>query len=752
MVRPERRSLRPLQFAPTEAKFRPSVRTDGLVLRGSLVDRLSDAEPTGVVVVTAPPGYGKTVLASQWAGDDDRPFAWLTLDEADNEPRVLSAYMALALHRIQPVHAGVLVALTDSRRSYPRESLLQELATMAAERQPVVLVLDAVEVLTDPRAEEILQVIGTSLARQCQLVLVGRAVPDLDWSGLANGAAVVEIGVDDLRLSRAEALALLRAVGLELSDAEVDALLARTEGWAAGTYLAALSVAADAEQRKLGDLVEGNDSLIADYLRHELLAGISVREQDFLLRTSVLHELSGPLCNAVLGTTGSAAVLERLATSNVLLARVDRGDGEWYHLHPLFSEALRAALARREADLVPTLHRRASLWYADHGDLDVATEHAVAAHDLDLAARLVWGQVGALLASGDLPKVEAWLDCFSAGQTTTYAKLALTEAWYALQRGRAADHWIGLAESGRYDADRKGESSSVAAATALLRAVVARHGVAQMGADARLALDLDALDDAGRCTGELLLALSAYLGGRAGEARDGFERIRDVAHERGQHPTRVLALAELSLLASDEWEWDRARELSDLALALVHQHDLEELSLLAPALCAAALVSAHFDEQEYAATVLQKAHGAFAVAVEPPTWQGVQCRETLARAALALGDASAARTLLSEAQILLNESGDDSLRARLDHTWRRIAGLPLELTPGTTLTRAELRVLQLLPTHLSFAQIGQQLFVSRNTVKTQAVSAYRKLGVGSRSEAVERAQELNLLAPVAALR
>jgi LuxR family transcriptional regulator, maltose regulon positive regulatory protein len=142
---------------------------------------------------------------------------------------------------------------------------------------------------------------------------------------------------------------------------------------------------------------------------------------------------------------------------------------------------------------------------------------------------------------------------------------------------------------------------------------------------------------------------------------------------------------------------------------------------------------------------VQQAYGLFSVAVDPPTWGGVQCRETLARADLAIGDATGARTLLSETQALLTQADSADLRHRVEVTWRRVAGRPLEATPGSTLTRAELRVLQLLPTHLSFAQIGQQLFVSRNTVKTQAVSAYRKLGVGSRSEAVDKGMTLGLI-------
>jgi LuxR family maltose regulon positive regulatory protein len=266
-----------------------------------------------------------------------------------------------------------------------------------------------------------------------------------------------------------------------------------------------------------------------------------------------------------------------------------------------------------------------------------------------------------------------------------------------------------------------------------------------MGADARLALDLHELDEFGLCMAECLLALSDYLSGLRAEARSAFEAVEHQAQASGAHQPRVLALSELALLATDDGDWDRALELANRAMTVVRQHGLQGASLLSPAHCTAALVAAHFQGSERAAALVQQAYGLFAVAVDPPTWSGVQCRETLARAELVIGDAGGARILLSEAQGLLSQADSPQLRDRVDLTWRRIAGRPLEATPGSTLTRAELRVLQLLPTHLSFAQIGQQLFVSRNTVKTQAVSAYRKLDVGSRSEAVEKGRALGLI-------
>lgn len=739
----DRRSVRRLPFVPTEAKLRPSVRPAGLVVRGALVDRLSEGPRSGVVVVSAPPGYGKTVLASQWAEEDPRPFAWVTVDEGDNDPRVLVAYVVLALHRVEPVAPAVLAALADDRPAAFAEALLPQLARMLAGRRPAVLVLDGVEALTDARSLEVLHVLGTSLPEDCQLVLVGRAAPAVDWSTLESEGRLVSVGVDELRLSRADAVALVRATGLTLSGDDLDVLLARTEGWAAGVYLAALSLAADVQHRTGPEAVTGSDSLIAGYLSEELMVGLSPEQQAFLLRTSTLDELSASLCDAVLDTTGSAAVLEQLADANVLLARLEGTDR--YHVQPLLTEALRAALARDKPRLVPVLHRRASLWFERHDDAERAIDHAVAGQDLASAARLVWDQVGGCLGSGQVSRLEAWLGRFPARQVAAHAKLALTAAWCNLERGRAADHWIGLAEHGRYEADRKGEPTSVAAATALLRAVVARNGIAQMAADAQLALDLDALDPPLASIAELLLALSTYLSGRLEEGRSALERVQQLSRESGAHQSSALALGELALLAADEQEWEQASALSQSAVAELRRHGLDEIPLLAPVHCAAALVAAHLAPAHAATPVVQRAFGLFSVAAEPPLWQGMQCREVLARAELALGDTAGARTLLSEAQALLSETDDEPLRDRVEHTWRQVAGRPLEVSPGATLTRAEMRVLQLLPTHLSFAQIGQQLFVSRNTVKTQAVSAYRKLGVGSRSEAVARARAMGLL-------
>ena len=515
-------------------------------------------------------------------------------------------------------------------------------------------------------------------------------------------------------------------------------------------YLATLAIAADPRRRDPAELVTGSDALIAGYLEEELPSRLPEEDHLFLMRTSVLHELTGALCDVVLSATSSAAVLKRLSEANVLLHRVDGTDGEWYRLHPLFREALQADLLRRERRGVADLHRRASRWLEAHDRTGAAIEHAIASRDVDRAARLIWSEVAGRLQNGDVAALDKWLDGFTPLQIARHAKLALTMAWSALQHGHPAEHWITLAEQGRYETDRRGESASVASSIALLRAVVARDGLRQMGADARRALGLQERGDPWACTAEFLLALSSYLTGGGDEPHAALEHVELLAQASGSHQVRVLALTELTLLAADKDDWKAARAFSAQATLVMQERNLGDVALLAVAHCAAALVAAQGQPEDRATPTLAHAHRAVALAVESPTWSSVQCREILARAELAIGKASAARAVLSEAQRLVNEVGDDALRDRVKLTWRRIAAHPLDVRGGSTLTRAEMRVLRLLPTHLSFGQIGERLFVSRNTVKTQAVSAYRKLGVTSRREAVEKGVALGLIVPTSA--
>src|SRR4051794_10416582 len=360
-VTTERRVVRAVGFVPVEAKLRLPVADETLVHRGQIVDRLLDAAHIPVVLMTAPPGYGKTVAAQQWSREDVREFAWLSLDESDNDPIVLLTYLMLALQRLEPVDPGILALLAEDGGAIHTIALPRFGRMLRNRERPFVLVLDDADALSSPEATEVVDVILRHLPEGSQLALVGRRAPELGWSELRVQRKLVEVGAQNLRLTRPEAQALIDSAGLHLDDHDVELLVDRTEGWAAGLYLAAVSMSAAVNQRRAVDAYVGSESIVAGYLRDHLLASLPPDDQLFLNHSSILSRMSGPLCDAMLETSDSEARLHRLSESNILLVPVDR-EAHWFRLHQLFAEALRGELNRLEPQLVRTLHARASAW------------------------------------------------------------------------------------------------------------------------------------------------------------------------------------------------------------------------------------------------------------------------------------------------------------------------------------------------------------------------------------------------------
>jgi len=735
-------------FVPVEAKLRAPSVTDALVLRGTIVDRLLESVDTPLVLVTAPAGSGKTIVVTQWDREDVRPFAWVTLDPGDNDAVVLARYVVLALQRVEPVDPSNLSLLRDDIR-IAGVDLAQLGRFVASEPAPFVLVLDGAEALTSRPSLAVVSTIVDHLPAGSQVAILARRPPTLDWNRLRAKRRLVDIDANQLRFSMVEARALMADAGLHLEPDEVQTLVDKTEGWAAGLYLASMSLSASAVQRRSIDTFFGGEARVASYLREELLAPLDPDDQTFLIRASILDQLSGPLLDATLGTQDSDARLQRLAATNsMLLVRTDR-EGRWFRLHRLFADALSSELNRQEPQLVAQLHSAASKWLEDYGDAAQAIKHAIAAHQISRAARLIWSEVPFLLATGRTSAVENWLESFTSREVAGHARLALTAAWCAIQRGHSVDHWVAAASRGLYEAERKGEADSVTGAIALLRAQLARNGAMQMGADAQLAGRLLPPDDLWLCHAGLLEAASLLLTDSVDEALVRLQSVEHMAETLGLDLPRAQAMAQRALVLIMRNGWPTARALVDEAAALIRDADLGNSPPAMPVLALVALISAQSGDHQEALTVGRHVLSTIAVAADLAAWSGAQCRYVLARTQLILGDAAAARMLLSEATSLLGDVPDASwLHEAVNQTWRQTEKLPLGLGAGASaLTTAELRVLQYLPTHLSFEQIGRELFVSRNTVKTQAIAAYRKLGVSSRSEAVERAQMLGLVNP-----
>ena len=741
----DRRVVRAAGFVPLEAKLHLPPPPDGSVLRGDLVDRLREPGDAPVILVTAPPGYGKTMLLRQWEAEDERPFAWLSLDQDDNDPQTLLTYLLIALQRLEVIDAGILGSMSADG-VHISTVMLPRLGRMLRNRRPFVVALDDAESLTSPAALEVLTALIDNLPSGCQVAIVARHAPQLPWGRLRSQQRLLELGVPDLRFDVVDADALLEATGVNLVPQAVADLLDRTEGWPAGVYLAARFLAATAgrPRQTVADFT-GADSVVADYLR-ELLLSLPPEDQRFLLRISLLKRFCGALCDDVLSTSGSGARLRELHACNLFVVPLD-GSRIWYRFHHLFAEMLRAELQQVEPRATRELHARASRWLEANGDIDEAVEQAQAAGDLPRAAGLLWQQASSALASGRRSDLERQLETFSSGQVLEYAKLALTAAWCAIERGRPVEHWVAAAERGRFDATRAGETESVAAAIALLRATLAKGGATRMAADARLATVLQTPDDPWRGLATYLLAMAAYLTGRRDEARALLETAEQLSLALDIPALRALTKAQFAVLAVENNDWATAAALTDDAVALVREHRIGESPTLHPVWCLSALIAAKQGQVEEARGDATRAMRMVALIAQQAPWCAVQSRYLLARVHLMLGGNAAARILLSEAQNHLASTPDaEVLATHLEEAWQQVTKSPLGLGSGvSTLTTAELRVLQLLPTHLSFEQIGGRLFISRNTVKTQAISAYRKLGVSSRSEAVERGQALGMI-------
>jgi LuxR family maltose regulon positive regulatory protein len=354
----------------------------------ALIDRLSKGGSYPVMSVVAPAGYGKTTLLSQWAERNGQAFAWVSVDEADNDPKVLLSYVAEALDAVEPLDRRVFDALASPVSSVPGSVAPRLGSAFASMTVPVALVLDDVHALRNAECRAAVSMLADHVPGGSRLALAGRDQPPLRVARLRAEGKILEIGPGDLSLTPQEASALLRNVELALGEGEVAELHQRTEGWPAGLYLAALYLKEGGPLGRAGISFGGDDRFVSEYLESEFLARISQRQRAFLTRTAVLERMCGPLCEAVLEQDGSADMLDGLARSNLLLVPLDRR-GQWYRYHHLFRDMLLAGLERREPSLIPVLRRRAAAWCLRNELPEEALEYSIAAGDVDAAAGLV---------------------------------------------------------------------------------------------------------------------------------------------------------------------------------------------------------------------------------------------------------------------------------------------------------------------------------------------------------------------------
>jgi LuxR family transcriptional regulator, maltose regulon positive regulatory protein len=721
----------------------------GSVTRTALVNRLRVAGTCPVVTLLAPAGYGKTTLLAQWASRDERPFAWVSV-EASDDALLLLRHVAAALNRVQATDASLPEASGPRRRS-ARSALRRVASAFSSSQRPLVLVLDDVQLLRSQECVDAVAALVDHVPDGSTLVLAGRTVGELPIARLRAAGRLLELGVDELALSRREGELLLRHAGVEAPETHVSELIDRTEGWAAGLYLAAVSFQ-DSGARADGEGFAGDDRFVADYFRSEYLAHLRPSELRFLTRTSTLDRMSGPLCDAVLDGKGSARKLETLEKSNVFVVPLDRRCG-WYRYHRLFRDLLQAELEHREPELGPALNRRAASWCEANGPPEEAISYASAAGDIDTVARLVGTHALPAYHSGRIATIESWLDHFPDDDRglSRYPAVAVLGAWVHALRGRpaAAERWLRAAEAAKSKRALPDGSTSVTPWLALIRAAMCRSGAEQMVADAEVAVQEMPAESQWRPIALLVRgAALLLLGDDAGADRNMAEAV-DAAESVGAMDSQVVALTERSLLAELRGDHADAKAFGLEARALVDACGLDHYPTIAIELAASARAELRAGSWERARADLERANRLRPELTHALPWYSVQTLLELARAHMTLLDLTEAKSLLSEVDGILRRRPDlgtlvaqaDELRAESD------AAVEARDGRASTLTPAELRLLPLLATHLSFREIGEHLYVSRNTVKTQAISVYRKLGVSSRSEALERAADLGLVEP-----
>jgi LuxR family maltose regulon positive regulatory protein len=689
----------------------------GLVARERLVRRLMEARDVPLALLAAPAGYGKTTTLLEWAQHDERPFAWIALDRAADDPEQLLAAVASA--------TGPL-----TRRG-----------------SPFVLVLDDLQFLRSAAVIDALKAIVARPPAGAQLVLASRSEPPFPLGRLRAHREVLELTSRDFVMTRGEAAALLALARVELGATEVGALMQRTEGWPAGLYLAAMSLREQPDAAAAAVRFGGDDRVVSDYIADSLLSDLSTAQVTFLRRTSVLDRLSGSLCDAVLGQSGSAAMLRDLARANVLLVPVDRTD-HWYRYHGLLAQMLRAELRRHDPDLEPALHRRASRWHADHEDIDAAIRHATVAGDVCVAGDLLWANIFRYASQGHSATVRGWLDRFTDEQAAGHAPLALAAATVHLAGGDRdlAEHWTAAAARALRGAPATPLTASLEAGVATMRAAIARDGIVRMRDDAARAHALSGDDSPWRSAERLLEGTACHLLGAREQAlallEEGSRRSVVAA------PTvNALCLAQLALLAVERDDWTLGADLATRGRLQIERFHLCEHPTMSLVLAVAAMTQAQLGHIDAAKSDSGEAIRLLEAMDDFAPWYVAEARIVLSRAALRLSDVVGARALLEDAARAVRAAPDAPvLRAWLDEARAQVEAYSASaaIAPAS-LTTAELRILRLLPTHLSFREMGSRLYVSPNTVKTQAQAVYRKLDASSRSEAVVRARDLGLL-------
>jgi LuxR family transcriptional regulator, maltose regulon positive regulatory protein len=732
----------------------PLPRPEQLVRR-RLFDLLRNATDCKVCVISAPTGYGKTTLLAHWRQVEEAnlAFAWVSLDEQDNDPIRLWRHIVEALRRSVPDEEGfgpdVLVGMSAAGQGFVGVTLPTLINELAELSHRIVLVLDDYQFVTAEDTHESVAFFVDHLPENVHLVISSRSDPPLPLGRLRARGEMNEIRTQQLAFTEVEAECLVNEkMGLDIGPDDLSVLLERTEGWPAGLYLASLSLQNKEDKHAFIESFRGSNRYIVGLLGEEVLAYLPEGVRQFLLQTSILRTMTGPLCGAVTGREDSAKLLRELAHSNLFVVSLDE-HGEWYRYHHLFSELLLYELKSGRPDLVPILRRRASVWLEGAGFFEEAIRQAVVASDYERVRLLIARHWYGYVSAGQAATVQRWLESLPQEMITRDAPLVLVKAWICALGGRREEsaRLLTLAESIPYEGSLPDGTASVESGVTILRATFGYGGVQSMVEAARRAAELES-GESSPWAALVLFALGSglYLSGETSQARGPLEEAL-LLTEDGQHLVRTVNLAFLSFVDTDEGYLEEAEARARAAHTLVdtlRPYGIPQTSLAPVAL---GRVLAERGRLEEAQEELERGLCARQRLPGLSPWPTLIGMLALAPVRAARGDRAGGRAVLAEARTMLERYPDAGVFPELlERQERKLrARRQQEGQLDGELTERELDVLRLLGGELSARQMAQSLYVAPSTVRTQIKSIYRKLGVSSRGAAVEEAHARGLI-------
>ena len=726
-------------------KLQPPPERKQTVARERLVQRLRPGPGVKLTVVAAPAGCGKTTLLGAWHDAEARlrPVGWVTLDDGDNDAVVLWTHVLEALQRVCPdLAVSPLPQAVGSARVV--SVLLPRLVNELIEQGDVALVLDDFHRLSPGISRDSIAWLVDHAPSTFQLVLGTRSEPALSLGSLRAHGELIEVRAEELGFTPDEVEALLNgSLELDLAREEIDVLVNRTEGWPAGIYLAGLSLAGAVDRKAFVNTFGGSSRNVVDFLAGEVLEAHDPATQSLMLQSSILERFCGSLCDAVLEQDGSGAVLDELSRTNLFLIPLD-DHSTWYRFHHLFAQLLQVELEHREPGLARTLHRRAFAWHRECGSIDEAVEHGLEAEAFVEVSELIKSTWFSYTQDARHATVVAWLERLPASIRRQDAYLLAIQAWVLMLSGRhdAATSAIDEVERLRpFDPEPLPDGfSSIEANLAVLRGMITWGDFRASTQSARRAAELEGPLSPWRALICVAGGWCLYFLGEFLEADEWLAEATEPALGLEQWRVAVSSLVGRSLVAEALGRTDEQILLAARAAALEREHGLDGADSEMLVALGAALESR--GKLEEALLAFERGARVLRPAGQPASLALALIRQ--AAALRALGREAAAEAVIEEARSVVGSCPDPGILA----SWLQ----DIERPPRTqrrngdaTLSERELSVLRALAGPLSQRDIGRELYLSHNTIRSHTRSIYRKLGASSRAEALQLARERGLI-------